>query len=261
MKNHIITKKAPHSHKGATLIGLMIGLLVSMIGILGSLSLYKTLTQTSVDATFDTRHDGNAAITLTLISSSVQNAGFGLLGVDVAAAPPVFPHIIRHDATGSLVWRSANIPNIAVFNPLAPIAAGVKCQRVVEQFDNANNTRIVLLESVLNGANCDGTTDLTALAAAWPANSTSEIISVTSLSRLKADYAKQANSQSLLSYAITPDVNCSPYNAIAPPLGIPFTNIELQITHLASVDLNSEKDVDSTAAVGSISHFVCITNS
>ena len=257
MKNHIITKKAPHSHKGATLIGLMIGLLVSMIGILGSLSLYKTLTQTSIDATFDTKHDGNAAITLTLISSAAQNAGFGLL----EAVPPVFPHIIRHDATGSLVWRSANVPNIATFNPLAPMAAGVKCQRVVEQFDNANNTRIVLLESVINGANCDGSSDLTALAAAWPANSTSEIISVTSLSRLKADYAKQANSQSLLSYAITPDVNCSPYNAIAPPPGILFSNIELGITHLASVDLNSEKNVDSTAAVGSISHFVCITNS
>ena len=258
MKNHIFTKKVPHSHGGATLIGLMIGLLVSMIGILGSLSLYKTLTQTSVDATFDTKHDGNAAITLTLISSATQNAGFGLLAPDAAAVPPVFPHIIQHAATGSLVWRSANVPDIAVFNPLFPTASGVKCQRVIEEFDNANNTRIVLLESVIDGPNCDSTSDLTALAAAWPVNSTSEIISVTSLSRLKADYAKQANSQRLLSYTLTQDINCSPFNAINQDM--PFTNIQLQITHLASVDLNSQRNVDSTAAAGSISHFVCITN-
>ena len=63
---------------GTTLIGLMIGLLVSVVGILASLSLYKTLVAVATEAKIDAMHDGQLATTLLAIQLKVQNAGFGL---------------------------------------------------------------------------------------------------------------------------------------------------------------------------------------
>jgi len=63
---------------GTSLIGLMIGLLVSVVGILASLTLYKTLVGVVSEAKADALHDGQLATTLLAIQLKVQNAGFGL---------------------------------------------------------------------------------------------------------------------------------------------------------------------------------------
>lgn len=63
---------------GTSLVGLMIGLLVSVVGILASLTLYKTLVGVVAEAKADALHDGQLATTLLAIQLKVQNAGFGL---------------------------------------------------------------------------------------------------------------------------------------------------------------------------------------
>lgn len=63
---------------GTSLVGLMIGLLVSVVGILASLTLYKTLVGVVTEAKADALHDGQLATTLLAIQLKVQNAGFGL---------------------------------------------------------------------------------------------------------------------------------------------------------------------------------------
>ena len=56
----------------------MIGMLVSIVGILASLSLYKTLVAVATEAKVDALHDGQLATALLAIQLRVQNAGFGL---------------------------------------------------------------------------------------------------------------------------------------------------------------------------------------
>ena len=84
---------------GTTLIGLMIGLLVSIVGILASLSLYKTLVFVATEAKVDAMHDGQLATTLLAIQLRVQNAGFGLntntANIDITTT----------DSEKNLFWR------------------------------------------------------------------------------------------------------------------------------------------------------------
>lgn len=63
---------------GATIVSIMIGLLISTVGILASLTLYKTLVGVASNAKADALHDGQIATTLLGIQLRVQNAGFGL---------------------------------------------------------------------------------------------------------------------------------------------------------------------------------------
>lgn len=63
---------------GTTLVGLMVGLLVSVVGILASLTLYKTLVAVAIEAKVDALHDGQLATSLLAIQLRIQNAGFGL---------------------------------------------------------------------------------------------------------------------------------------------------------------------------------------
>lgn len=84
---------------GTTLIGLMIGLLVSVVGILASLSLYKTLVSVATGAKVDAMHDGQLATTLLAIQLRVQNAGFGL------DSNTVNINITSFDSDKNLFWR------------------------------------------------------------------------------------------------------------------------------------------------------------
>ncbi|HEY7773799.1 MAG TPA: hypothetical protein VIC26_11500 [Marinagarivorans sp.] len=73
-------KRAIKHQLGTTLVGLMVGMLVSVVGILASLSLYKTLVSVATEAKVDAIHDGQLATTLLAVQLRIQNAGFGLVG-------------------------------------------------------------------------------------------------------------------------------------------------------------------------------------
>jgi hypothetical protein len=84
---------------GTTLIGLMIGMLVSTVAVLASLSLYKTLVSVATEAKIDSLHDGQLASTLLIIQLRVQNAGFGLS----ASTPNI--GILDQNGEKRLFWR------------------------------------------------------------------------------------------------------------------------------------------------------------
>ena len=227
-----------------------------MIAILGSLSLYKSLTKASVDATFDSRHNGSISLAITQLGTQIQNAGFGLSKPDAAAAPPVTNHIVTN--AGELIWRSADIQNIATFDSANPLANGVICHRLREA-QGANNTVELIIEST-KAAACDSTSSLVNISGAlWPsgdASSTTRTVSSISLNRLSSEFQKSNTAQSLITFTVTPDVSCSPYSAL--PEAPPGTLV--QIDYLTSVDLNSEINVTNTANTPSVSDYICVVN-
>lgn len=237
---------------GATLIGLMIGLLVSMIGILGSLSLYKTLTQTSVDATFDTKHDGNAAIALSRAAREIQNAGFGLpqpQAADATWPAGIAPHLSIINPQ-EIIWRSGNVINAG--------AANVTCKRLIDTPATAADLtgniqgRKLLLQTT-DGVACDNISDLSDIDAAQWADATQEVLNITALTRLDPTYSK-TNIQPLIQFQLTPlagAATCAPYGMV-PTAQATLINI----AHYSSVDLN----LPAIPATPSLSYDVCIGN-
>ncbi|BCD98539.1 PilW family protein [Marinagarivorans cellulosilyticus] len=239
---------APKKQLGATLIGLMIGLLVSMIGILGSLSLYKTLTKTSVDATFDTKHDGNAALTLSRSAYEIQSAGFGLKEVEAGV---VNPHLSIIDAQ-QLVWRTGGVINSE--------AADVTCKRLREIEATAPDIkagvlgRKLILETTDNSvtATCDDISLLSGVA--WD-DAEVEILNITVLSRLNTAYTK-AGDLALIAFKLQDTDGlqaCSPYGMVPTE---DQTKL-IRISHFSSTDINQS----TNPTVRSLSHDVCIGNS
>lgn len=236
---------------GASLIGLMVGLLVSLIGILGSLSLYKSLTQTSVDATFDAKHDGNVSIALTRITNLVQNAGFGLDKPTTAAGR----HLIQDGQ--DLIWRAREVVAGATFDPSDAATYTSKCYRLREQTVAGSNEKQIQVDS----GTCNEATPLATLAGAWVVTAPkTEVINRTSLDRLDTAYKRDKSKITLLNITVAPDINCTPYGMIAPPTSDPYKNVLITFSHFTSTDLNKITDQDNITQSRSLSHKVCIGN-
>ena len=230
---------------GATLIGLMIGLLVSMIGILGSLSLYKTLTQTSVDATFDAKNDGNASLVLSQIGTLLQNTGFGLTTTDS-------PHITIPNPS-EIIWREAT--------DLPASAANVKCSRIIEQIAIAANdgtedvavgieAKKILLQTITNTQSntCHHQNALSLIPADVWEDGIQTVLSINTLTRLNSTYSKTAATQTLLNASLEVTAACSPYGMTPGD-----HSTILNITHLSASDTNN-------GSAPSLKHSVCLIN-
>ncbi len=91
---------------GLTLVSLMIGMLLSMLCILASLTLYKDLIHVAAEAKVDAAHDGQLAAAMLTLQKTILSAGFG---IDNANANDI---IVRRVAPTSmqpgtieLLWR------------------------------------------------------------------------------------------------------------------------------------------------------------
>lgn len=84
---------------GVSLISLMVGLLLSMIGILAGLTLYKNIVQTTVQTRSDALQDGQIASALLTLQLELQSAGYGL------ANDPTKTHVARSAAGDAIYWR------------------------------------------------------------------------------------------------------------------------------------------------------------
>lgn len=94
----------PARQKGLSLIGLLIGLLISVLCILASLTLYKNLIRVATDSKLDSDHDGQLASAMLLIQLEVQSAGYGIPGATAS-------HIVEHVPSAGirqLLWRFTN---------------------------------------------------------------------------------------------------------------------------------------------------------
>lgn len=67
-----------HQQNGATLLSLMIGLLISMIAILGMMSLFNTAVKNTTQSSRDARITGERTSGLLVANMHLQSAGYGL---------------------------------------------------------------------------------------------------------------------------------------------------------------------------------------
>ena len=64
--------------RGATLINLLVGMVVSMLAILASLSMFHNLVQTSAEAKSDARLEGDISLAILRLDQELQAAGFNM---------------------------------------------------------------------------------------------------------------------------------------------------------------------------------------
>lgn len=63
---------------GATLISLLVGMVVSMLAILASLSMFRNLVTSSVEARTDARQEGDLSLAVLRLDTELQAAGFNM---------------------------------------------------------------------------------------------------------------------------------------------------------------------------------------
>jgi hypothetical protein len=176
--------------KGVSLISLMIGLLVSMVCILSSLTLYKNLVQVSAEAKIDTLHDGQLAGALLTLQLEIQNAGYQIANAGDTDV------VRRVNGTSlELLWR---------YND-----SGFRCRGLIESavVDNGMTYRVLnLVEAV---AGCDGAVVLTTLD--W-----SPVVASLGRWPVREGLATYMTGRtSMLDITIAP-IACSPYGAVIP---------------------------------------------
>lgn len=91
------------AQSGMSMVSLMVGMLLAMIGILAAMTLYQSMVRTSIETRTDAVLDGQLASAMLSLQLELQSAGFGLTA-------GVTPHIVRvvtaaPGATQSLYWR------------------------------------------------------------------------------------------------------------------------------------------------------------
>lgn len=129
--------------RGVSLIGLMVGLLLAMIGILAGMTLYKNIVQTSIQTRNDALQDGQLASAMLTLQLELQNAGYG-----ITPGGPV-AHVLRPNDT-TLYWRYS-INNI------------VQCKGFqIQDLDNGNRRELQILK-IKDGTPCNSTDALNAL--------------------------------------------------------------------------------------------------
>lgn len=155
---HVIN---PFQHqKGVTLISLLVGLFISMLCILGSLTLYRNLIQVATESKIDTLHDGQLSAAMLTMQLELQAAGYGIENAGVN-------DVVRRKTDGStdtieLLWR---------FNDDTYQCRGLKEDAVTD----AETGLIYRVLTLRQASDCSGTMALTsmnwdeqAVLAQWP---------------------------------------------------------------------------------------------
>jgi hypothetical protein len=180
--------------RGMSLIGLLIGLLISVLCILASLTLYKNLIQVATESKLDSNHDGQIASTMLIMQLEVQSAGYGIEGAN-------FAHIVaQNDSEKSqLLWR---------FSPNS--GTTFECRGFLEeQLEDEGIFRVLKLIKATSG--CNASAALSSLT--W------EEVSVLGRWRVLDDGVDDAGlddyldeHNTLFNFRLDPEI-CSPYGA------------------------------------------------
>lgn len=125
---------------GATLISLLIGLLISMLCLIGLLSSYRTIAKTGAESRMAATHDTDLQNGLTAAQMLVQNAGFGLDGSSNLSIETI---AVGSNNTSALLWRYKD-------------GSTTTCQGLAD-IPNASKRKFIIIE-VQTG--CDSTSNL-----------------------------------------------------------------------------------------------------
>jgi type II secretory pathway pseudopilin PulG len=220
--------------QGMTLIGLLIGLLISMLCILASLSLYKTLIRVAAESKLDSLHDGQLAAASLVIQMEVQSAGFGIENAGVNDV------MMRAPAAGELqlLWRYRKADG------------NFECRGLHESALTENGENFRLLRVIRVASGCNDTAALDTFD--W-----STQVSVLGRWRVYDDGAADlgldkhiADNGTLFNFSIS-TVACNPYGAIGSEAE---NHLQLQVTAPSSARLQG------AAGVGLNTYDFCLPN-
>ncbi|TVZ38416.1 hypothetical protein P886_2783 [Alteromonadaceae bacterium 2753L.S.0a.02] len=184
---------------GATLVGQMIGMLVSMLAILTCVSMHKSLMQVTVEAKTNAVFDRQISSALLQLQYDLHNAG---IGIDSATANDVVA--VSNAAGESLFWR---------FNDAGTYTClGVREEAYVDAQTQLAGRRLLELQA---SANCTASSDLASLT--WQATAT------------LAQFRNQTNT--LFAFEVV-QARCTPYG-----LGQAENHLQVNIDTVTSAQL------------------------
>ncbi|MEN6671222.1 hypothetical protein AAJP47_12695 [Psychrobacter sp. B38] len=168
---------------GATLISLLVGMLISMLCLLGVLSAYRTMVKTGVVSRVAATHDAELQNGLTTSHLYVQNAGFGLEGQNNLLIATIS---INSQSTSALLWRYKDNGSIV-------------CQGLADIQSTDSKRNLILLE---NNTSCNSTQPLNEIT--WLTKST--------LAHLE-DYSSDHSNPQQVNFVEHPSA-CTPFGAL-----------------------------------------------
>lgn len=112
--------------RGQTLVGLMVGMLLSLLGIAAMLSLYKTVVDVSTESVRGSQRNGQLAAALVGAQAEAQQAGWGIdpaePGEDVAVSADGRQVVWRWREAPGAPMRCAGLRVVASAPAVAPVA-------------------------------------------------------------------------------------------------------------------------------------------
>lgn len=189
-------------HRGATMISLLVGMVVSMLAILASLSMFHDLVRTSAEAKTDARHEGDLSLAVLRLDQELLSAGF-----DMGRAPTddknldflVLPENAVAVGTSQVAWRLKN-------------AAQYICKRARSRREG---DRYILELTEISDGLCTRDWPLNAANVNNPANWPAPAEQIASIQLLSLDGAIAFTSP-LINFVAAADSSCAPYGAAAP---------------------------------------------
>lgn len=212
---------------GTTLISLLIGLLIAMLCIIAVLSAYRTIVKTGVESRIASTHDTQLQTGLTTAQIFLQNAGFGLEGLNnIYLSPEAEANIeVESQWVSALLWRYKDGTNII-------------CQGLADIKSSDNKKRrFVLLES--DPTTCNETANLKGFT--WKIQST--------LANLE-DYSTDQSNPKQVTFAKMPSNICTPFGA-----GDPNNDSKHPL-----ITITAQTSTQKIAGLGTVEVLVCLLN-
>lgn len=210
--------------RGVSMISLMIGLLVSMIGILAITSMHKSLIRVTIDSTSDARHDSRVASALMQLQLDLQSAGFG---IEAAGANTVVT-----SGQHELFWRFKDLDNDAI------VCKRLRDESYTDEKIGLDGRRLIIMEAT---SGCSESVNL--------ASADSSVIEWGNQSEM----ARFRNQTIPLFYFTAQNATCSPYG-----FGVPRLHRQVVVSALSSAGVALESA--SSGGISKISYEYCLSN-
>lgn len=234
------------AQRGATMISLLVGMVVSMLAILASVSMFHDLVRTAAEAKTDARHEGDLSLAVLRLDQEILSAGFDMGRASTDNKNLDFLAVTEGTAaapgTSRLAWRYKE-------------GAQYVCKRAVSRRDN--DAYILELFDAKAGV-C--TKDFALIDAiekedSW-ATPTEELVRI-QLQNLDTDIKFKSP---LIIFAPTLDDACAPFGAAAPVVA-PATALKHPVLTLNIFDAAAVYGFDEKAAAPAARlHTICLMN-
>jgi hypothetical protein len=180
--------------RGDSMIGMIVGLALSIFTAIAMLSAYRTMVGISIPATRIAKREGQAATALLTAQTEVQQAGFGITADDAGVSVYVDSGDTPAEVNKKVVWRYRET-----------LGGGIKCAGLLLRATAGDNDGIYFLSPVDCGSADEGAAfpDLQSLA-------TSSVLFEPDDSDESASYARSYN-LATSEFELIDSPKCGPY--------------------------------------------------